>query len=151
MELDDDREPGSGSLWAANDPTAVVRRVWYALPAVGALMVAVTAVAFEWRDVVGVTVGVGFAAFNFWFLNSSIRSILGAGHERAPSGTSLMFVARWAIVGMVGYLIYETGWASGGGILTGLLALGGAALVEAAYQLWCAFAHADDSAGDQPE
>ena len=46
-----------------------------------------------------------------------------------------MFLVRWALVGMFGYTAYRSGFASGGGILTGLFAPAGAIMLEAVYQV----------------
>lgn len=125
----------SGRLWAADDPGAVVRRVWYAQPAVGALMAAVAAATGDWRDAVGVAMGVGLAMVNFQFLSSSLRSILGAGRTKAPSGTTLMFAFRWGIVASIAAAIYWSGVASLGGIVAGMFAPAGAVALEAIYQV----------------
>jgi hypothetical protein len=142
MVLDDDRETG-GSLWSAGDAAAVVRRIWYALPAVGALLVVGTLTWGSSQDVVGVLVGVVLAAVNFRFLETSLRSLLGAGYERAPSGTTLMLIVRWALVAMLGFAAHRSGTASGGGILLGLFAPAMAILLEALYQLIAAYARPD--------
>jgi len=138
----------AGSLWAAQDSRAVVQRVWYAAPAVGILMVAAALIGFRWNDAVGVAVGAGLALVNFWFLHTSLESILGAGHETAPRGTSVMLLLRWFVVAVAAYAIHRTGWASGGGIVVGLLAPAGAVMLEAVYQLLCALAHRDVSQSD---
>jgi hypothetical protein len=137
----------SGPLWAAEDAGAVVRRVWYAQPAVGAVMAAVAAAAGGWRDAVGVALGVGLAMVNFRFLSNSLRSILGAGNETPPQGTTLMFVFRWIIVGTVAVAFYQTGIASLGGVLTGMFAPAIAIALEAVYQAAHALRHGDDENG----
>ena len=136
----------SGPLWAAEDAGAVVRRVWYAQPAVGVMMAAVAVAVGGWRDVVGVALGVALGMVNFRFLSNSLRSILGAGHETAPQGTTLMFVFRWIIVGTVAVAIYQTGIASLGGVLTGMFAPAIAIALEAIYQAAHAMRHGDNDA-----
>ena len=136
----------SGPLWAAEDAGAVVRRVWYAQPAVGAAMAACALAAGGWRDAAGVALGVALGMVNFRFLSNSLRSILGAGHETAPQGTTLMFVFRWIIVGTVAFAIYQTGVASLGGVLTGMFAPAIAIALEAIYQAAHAMRHDDDNA-----
>lgn len=143
MAFEDDGEPG-GSMWAAGDTRAVVRRVWYAMPAVGVAMVVAALVVGTTRDAIGVTVGVVLAAVNFRFLETSLRSLLGAGHERTPPGTTLMFLVRWALVAIFGYVAYRTGHASGGGIIAGLFAPAVAIMLEAGYQLGAALARGGD-------
>ena len=134
MVLEDGREAG-GSLWAADDAGAVVRRIWYALPVVGAAMVVVASFVGEWRDAIGVAAGVGLAIVNFRFLHNGLRSILGAGRAKAPTGTTLMFVFRWVIVATVAYAVFRTGWASIGGIVAGMFAPVAAVTLEAIYQV----------------
>jgi hypothetical protein len=133
----------NSSFWAAEDSEAVVRRVWHAAPVVGLVMVATALAAFHPSDALGVAVGAGLALINFWFLHTSLQSILGAGYETPPRGTSVMLLLRWFVVAIAAYAIYRTGWASGSGILVGLLAPAGAVLLEAGYQLACALAHRD--------
>lgn len=142
--LEIDRVAG-GSLWAAGDAGAVVRRVFYATPAVGAAMVAVAVAAGDWRAAVGVVAGVGIALVNFRSLHNSLRSILDAGHEKAPSGTSMMFVFRWIIVATVAFAIYQTGMASIVGVFAGMFAPAVAIGLEAIYQVVNALRHNDDN------
>jgi hypothetical protein len=134
MVFDDGRVAG-GSLWAAEDAAAVVRRVWYATPAVGAAMVAVAYMVGSWRDAVGVVVGAGLAMVNFRSLQRSLRSILDSGRDRAPTGTTMMFVFRWIIVATIAYAIIRTGYASGVGIIAGFFAPAAAIGFEAVFQL----------------
>jgi hypothetical protein len=140
MTQDEDLEAG-GSFWAISNARAVVRRVWCVAAAIGVLMVVGALAGFAARDAVGVAVGVGLALVNFWFLHTSLRSILGAGYEQAPRGTSLMFLARWFVVGVIAYAIYRSGLASGGGILVGLFAPAVAVMLEAVYQAASAVTH----------
>lgn len=142
MVLEDGRVAG-GSLWATEDAGAVVRRVWYATPAVGAAMAAVAAAAGDWRDPVGVAVGVGLAMVNFRYLRNSLKSILDAGHERAPRGTTMMFVFRWIIVATVAFAIYKTGCASTVGVFAGMFAPAVAIGFEAVYQVTHALRRGD--------
>jgi hypothetical protein len=140
MEFEDDLKAGAGALWDPAEPRAVVRRVWCGLAIVGVSMVVVALAVFERRDAVGVAVGAGLIATSFWFLQSSMRSLLLSGAEQAPSGTVFMFVVRWFVVAVVGYAVYRTGWASGGGILAGMFTLLGAVMLEAIYQVVAAVA-----------
>lgn len=149
MDGEEDLKSGGGSLWAADDADAVVRRFRYALAAVGLATTVVAGACFGLRDAAGVALGVALAAVNFHFMQTAIRSILGAGHERAPSGTTLMFLTRWFLVGALAFAAYRLGWASGGGILAGLLSTAGAALLEAVFQVWATFTRRDGSNGNQ--
>ena len=133
----------SGSLWAAEDAGAVVRRVWYAQPAVGAAMAVVAAAIGDWHDAVGVVTGVGLAMVNFRFLSNSLRSILGAGHAKAPPGTTMMFVFRWIIVATAVAAIYQSGIASIGGVFAGMFAPAVAIALEAGFQTAHALRHHD--------
>jgi hypothetical protein len=137
MALEDNRDVG-GSLWASGDAGAVVRRIWYAVPAVGVVMIVVALVSVTRRDAAGVAVGVVLAAVNFRFLEISLRSLLGSGNVRPPSGSTLMFVVRWLLVVMLGFAASATGTVSGGGVIVGLFAPGVAILLEAVYQLLAA-------------
>jgi hypothetical protein len=132
--LEDGREAG-GSLWAAEDPKAVVRRIWYALPVAGGLMAVVGGTVWGLASAVGVLAGAALAMANFRALHNGLRSVLMTGNEKPPSGTTLMFVFRWIIVATIGYAIYRTGWATGGGIIAGLLAPVLAIMGEAVFQL----------------
>jgi hypothetical protein len=133
MILDGHRIAGD-SMWSPGDADAVVRRVWVATPVVGAVSAAIAAGIGGWRDATGVAVGVLLAMVNFRSLHNSLRAILDAGHERAPSGTTLMFVFRWIIVATAAFGLYRTGVASVTGIFTGLFAPAIAVGLEAAYQ-----------------
>ena len=98
-------------------------------------MAVVAAAVGGWRDAVGVVVGVALAMVNFRYLRNSLRSLLDAGHEKAPRGTTMMFVFRWIIVVTVAYAIYRTGWASGGGVCAGMFSPAVAIGFEAVFQL----------------
>lgn len=136
-----------GSLWAAEDPEAVIRRLTLAVPAIGAV-IAVVALGFgAWQDATGVVIGTLLAVLNFRFLSNSLRAILGAGHETAPPGTTMMFVFRWIIVGTVAYAVLSTGLATIVGMFTGLFTPAMAIGAEAVLQLVHALRHTD-SAGD---
>jgi hypothetical protein len=133
MLLEEGRIAG-GSLWRAEDSGAVVRRVTYATPAVGAAMVVVSLLAGDWRDAAGVVAGVVLAMINFRSLGNSLRSILAAGHERAPSGTTMMFVFRWIIVATIAFALTTTGLASIVGVFVGMFSPAAAIGLEAVYQ-----------------
>jgi hypothetical protein len=134
----------SGSLWEAGDAHAVVRRVRYATPIAGALAVAGALLLGGATDVIGVIVGTALAIANFRFLHNSLQSILDAGHERAPSGTTLMFVFRWLIVATVAFGTCRTGLASIAGVFFGLVTPAAAIGFEAAFQVYHAIRHGDE-------
>lgn len=124
-----------GSLWAAEDAQAVVRRLWLALPVAGAAMIVGAAVGWGWRDALGVAFGTALGIANFRFLHNGLKSILDLGQEKPPSGTTLMFVFRWIIVGTIAAAFFQTGWASIGGIVAGLCSPALAIGFEAVFQL----------------
>jgi hypothetical protein len=135
----------SESLWAAGDARSVVRRVWLAQPAIGAVMSAIALGIGTPSDALGVLAGTALAMVNFRFLRNSLWSILGAGHEKAPPGTALMFALRWVVVATVAFALYRLGWMSLGGILAGLFAPAIAVALEAVYQLASTLAHGLES------
>lgn len=137
----------STSLWAADEPDAVIRRMKVAVPAVGVVMAIVAIVWAGWLDAVGVAIGTVLAVINFRFLSNSLRAILGAGHETAPPGTTMMFVFRWIIVGTVAYAILTSGVATVGGVFAGLFAPAVAIGLEAILQVTHTLRHLND-AGD---
>src|ERR1051325_2206111 len=134
MEFEVDRETGNGSLWAASEPRSVLSRIWCGLVIVGVAMVVCASVYFDARAAVGIASGAVLGASSFWFLQSSMLSLVGAGNARQPVGTVIMFVVRWFLVGTIGYGLAATGLVSGIAILIGLLAPGCAVLLEAVYQ-----------------
>jgi hypothetical protein len=133
-----------GSLWEAGDAHAVVRRVRYATPVAGGLAVVGALLLGGAADALGVVVGTALAVANFRFLHSSLRSILDAGHERAPSGTTLMFVFRWLIVATIAFGVCRTEWASISGVFFGLFTPAAAIGFEAAFQVYHAIRHGDE-------
>jgi hypothetical protein len=137
----------STSLWAVDEPDAVIRRMKVAVPVIGVAMTLVAVLWSEWHDALGVVIGTGLAIINFRFLSNSLRAILGAGHETAPPGTTLMFVFRWIIVGTVAYAILMSGVATIGGVFAGLFAPAVAIGLEAILQVSHTVRHMND-AGD---
>lgn len=137
----------SVSLWAAEEPESVIRRLKVAVPFVGLVMVGIAAAWAGWQDALGVVIGTILAVVNFRFLSNSLRAILGAGHETAPPGTTMMFVFRWIIVGTVAYAILTTGLATIGGVFAGLFTPAVAIGLEAILQVNHALRHMND-AGD---
>ncbi len=127
--------PIGGSLWVADDSSAVVRRVWYATPIVGAALVSGATVFGSLADVAGVVAGVALAMLNFRSLQNSLRGILDAGHQRAPSGTTLMFAFRWIIVATIAFALNRLGVASLVGVVSGLFAPAIAIGLEALFQM----------------
>jgi hypothetical protein len=134
-----------GSLWEPGDARAVVRRVRYATPVAGAVALVGALALGGAADAVGVVVGTALALANFRFLHNSLQSILDAGHEKAPPGTTLMFVFRWVIVATVAYAICRSGWASISGVFFGLFTPAAAIGFEAAFQVYHALRYGDDA------
>lgn len=139
--------PNSTSLWAAEEPDAVIRRMKMAVPVIGVAMSLVAVLWAGWQDALGVVIGTVLAIINFRFLSNSLRAILGAGHETAPPGTTMMFVFRWIIVGTVAYAILTSGVATIGGVFAGLFAPAVAIGLEAVLQVFHTLRHMND-AGD---
>ena len=139
--------PQSTSFWTADAPDAVLRRMKIAVPAIGVVMAVIAAVWVGWQDALGVVIGTALAVVNFRFLSNSLRAILGAGHETAPPGTTMMFVFRWIIVGTVAYAILTSGVATIGGVFAGLFAPAVAIGLEAILQVTHTLRHLND-AGD---
>ncbi len=137
----------STSLWAAEEPDAVIRRMKMAVPVIGFAMSIVAVLWAGWQDALGVVIGTVLAIINFRFLSNSLRAILGAGHETAPPGTTMMFVFRWIIVGTVAYAILTSGVATIGGVFAGLFAPAVAIGLEAVLQVSHTLRHMND-AGD---
>ncbi len=134
-------------LGSIDDPAAVIRRLKVAVPVIGAVVTAIALVWFGWRDAVGAVAGTALAIINFRFLSNSLRSFLGAGHEAAPPGTTMMFVFRWIIVGTVAYAILTAGVATIGGVFAGLFTPCIAIGIEAVLQVNHTLRHTHD-AGD---
>lgn len=134
-------------LGSIEDPESVIRRLKAAVPVIGVVMVGIAFVWAGWRDALGVVVGTALAVINFRFLSNSLRAILGAGHETAPPGTTMMFVFRWIIVGTVAYAILMSGIATIGGVFAGLFTPAIAIGIEAILQVNHTLRHTHD-AGD---
>lgn len=133
MNLDEYRL-ASGALWAHDDAAASIRRVWVAIPLVGALVAAMAPALGSWRDAAGVVAGVALAMVNFRFLHGSLRGILESGQKRAPSGTTLMFVFRWIIVATIAFALYRTAAVTLVGTFVGLFVPAIAVSLEALFQ-----------------
>jgi len=123
-----------GSLWSADDASASIRRVWLATPVLGVLMAIAALVIGTTSDAVGVVIGIALAMVNFRTLHNSLKGILEAGHVRAPSGTTMMFVFRWIIVATIAFALYRTGVATLVGMFAGLCAPAAAIGLEAVFQ-----------------
>jgi len=85
------------------------------------------------RFTLGVGLGGALALVNYKWLQSSVRAILATGSEKLPPGTRIKLVFRWLVVAAVAYLANRTGYFPAIGIVTGLLAFAGGAIIEALY------------------
>ena len=117
-------------------PEFVEHRVWRNIVVVISLAVAIAALAADFRFTSGLAVGGALAIFNYRWLRSSLRDVLGAGSSKTPPGTMLKFVVRWLVVAAIGWAANRTGYFEAVGILAGLLAPAVAVMIEAAYVVY---------------
>ncbi len=133
-----DREtPSDGNEWPTTgrftEPLRVERRLWRNIVSVIVIAAVASAVFADRRFTLGLLLGGAMALFNFKWLHSSLRSLLEEGERRPPPGTSMKFILRWVIIGLVVYAANQTGYFNPVAILAGLFAPAFAAMIEAGY------------------
>jgi ATP synthase I subunit len=114
-------------------PELVERRVWRNILVIIILAVGLSGLASDFRFTLGLALGGALAIFNYHWLSSSLRGVLGAGSEKTPPGTMLKFVVRWLVIAALGLFANQTGYFEGVGILAGLFTPAVAVIFEAAY------------------
>src|SRR5260370_32333376 len=92
------------------EPAATTRRLWLGtiLTVVGSVLTA--AVFAHLRFTLGVALGGALALLNYAWLQSSLRAILGSGHEKMPPGARMKLIFRCLVVGAVAYLASQNGY-----------------------------------------
>ena len=95
----------------------------------------------------GLSVGLGGALgiLNMKWISSSLRAILEAASAEGdrPPRSAWKFVLRYVVIAAVVWAAMSTGLFSLPGILLGLCAFVGAAVLEAIYSLIVSYRHAD--------
>lgn len=114
-------------------PHKVERRLWRNIVSVIVIAAIASAVFADRKFTLGLLLGGAMALFNFKWLHASLRSILEEGERKAPPGTSMMFILRWVIIGLIVYAANWTGYFNPVAIIAGLLAPAFAAMIEAGY------------------
>ena len=117
--------------------------------AVLATIVTIAATArFGWRVAAGVAIGCGLAAVNFLWMKHAITTFAGKmvqpkapGDEKKARRSATRFVARYALVAVVVYVIFASSVVSLSGVLVGLFLPVAAILVEAVYETYVALRH----------
>jgi hypothetical protein len=115
------------------EPAATARRLWR-----GTIVIAIAAVLgvapfAGARFTLGVGLGGALALVNYAWLRGSLRGILATGSEKMPPGSRMKLIFRWLVVATVACLANQTGYFEATGIVIGLLAFAGAAIIEAVY------------------
>ena len=97
---------------------------------------------FGWHAAAGVATGCGLAAINFLWMKRTITAFAGRMVEpadaKAQRGSATKFVARYALVGAVAYVIFKSSVVSLSGVLVGLFLPVAAILAEAVYETYVA-------------
>jgi hypothetical protein len=114
-------------------PRAIERRVWRNGTVVVGLAVLVAAPIADFRVTLGLALGGGLALFNYRWLHSSVRDVLGVGSRKVPPGTYLKFIVRWLVVAGIAWLGNRTGYFDATAIIAGLFAPALAIMLEAGY------------------
>lgn len=115
------------------DPPQVERRLWRNIVSVIVIAAIASALFADRKFTLGLLLGGAMALFNFKWLHASLRSIFEEGERTAPPGTSMMFILRWVIIGLVVYGANWTGYFNPVAIIAGLFAPAFAAMIEAGY------------------
>ena len=119
---------------------AALRRIYVGTAALG---VAGTLGLLLWK---GWWLGLGFAAgaalsyLNFHWLKGGVDTLAGYATQSAqaparPRRVAAKFVARYALIGLIGYFVFRTSWVSLMAFLAGLFVFVAAVLAEMVYEL----------------
>ena len=115
------------------EPAATARRLWRDTIVIAIVAVLGAALFTGARFTLGVGLGGALAVVNYAWLRGSLRAILATGSETMPPGSRMKLIFRWLVVATVAYLGNQTGYFEATGIVIGLLAFAGAAIIEAFY------------------
>ncbi|HEY7546336.1 MAG TPA: ATP synthase subunit I [Blastocatellia bacterium] len=138
-ETGDRETPSDGSDLPTDEqsrftaPSQVERRMWRNIIAVVVIAAIASAPFVDRRFTLGLLLGGAMALFNFKWLHGSLRSLLEEGERRPPPGTSMKFILRWVIIGLIVYGASRTGYFDPVAIIAGLFAPAFAAMIEAGY------------------
>jgi hypothetical protein len=115
------------------EPAATARRLWRYTIVIAIAAVLGSALFAGARFTLGVGLGGALALVNYAWLRGSLRGILATGSEKMPPGARMKLIFRWLVVATVAYLANQAGYFEAIGIVIGLLAFAGAAIIEAVY------------------
>ena len=136
-------DPDSDTESNATAPAAVERRLGTNIIVSIALFIIFAALFGTRRFAIGVSLGCALAYLNYRWLHGSLKAILtaAASGEAPPNAfqTISKFLLRWIVIlAVVAVAIWQGGTQIVIGILVGLFAFPGAAIIEAALQIWWA-------------
>ena len=120
----------------------VDRRIYRAM---GFLTVGGAILCWLWRDWhwgAGFAIGAILSALNFYWLKTAVSllaQVAGSGHPVRSGGTVARFVFRYVLIGVAGYVIFESSFISLKAFFLGLFLFIAAILVEVAYQIYRGF------------
>lgn len=104
-------------------------------------------VRFGWRVGAGVAAGCALSGINFLWMKRAIQSFTirlaepRAEEEKVSRGSATRFLARYALVGAVAYVIFKSSVISLSGVLVGLFLPVAAILGEAVFETYMALRH----------
>lgn len=138
-----DNEPDSETESNATAPAAVERRLRKNILVSIAIFILFAVIFGTRRFALGVSIGCALAYLNYRWLHGSLKAILAsaASGEAPPNAVKSIskFLLRWiVIISIVAIAIWQGGTQIVVGILVGLFAFPGAAIIEALLQFWWA-------------
>lgn len=123
----------------AEEPAAIVRRIFRGMFVTVALAVALSAFLFPWRVTTGLLLGGLLSLLNFHWLRASIASVFGGSETGAkPKLGAARYVLRYVVVASAVALFYALDAVSIVATLAGLCSFVAPALFEGFMQLYFA-------------
>ncbi len=88
-----------------------------------------------WRAAVGFLIGAALALLNYWWISQAVSALARAGRARPSNLTYFKFFGRYALIGVVVYVIFSRSLVPILAVMGGLLILVPAVAAEFLYEV----------------
>ena len=100
-----------------------------------ALGIVATWLGWGWRAVVGFLIGVALALVNYWWISQAVSALARAGRSRPFRLAYFKFFGRYALIGIIVYVIFSRSLVPIVAVFGGLLILVPAVAAEFLYEV----------------
>ncbi len=101
----------------------------------GALGIVAAWLGWGWRAAVGFSIGAALALLNYWWISQAVAALARAGRAKPSRLAYIKFFGRYALIGVVVYVIFSRSLVPIVAIIGGLLILVPAVAAEFLYEI----------------